>query len=210
MPDGIKVPMPTLERLATYFSVLTDLKVRNIETISSADIETRTGVNAAQFRKDLSYFGEFGRPGIGYNVIELCSRISRILKLEKTQPVVIVGAGNLGSALAGYQPLRAENFRIVAVFDSNPRKIGAQLWSLTIKDVANIVEENKTLKAKIGIVAVPASVAQEVADRLVKAKVSTILNFAPTMLRLPEGVTVRNVDFVQELAVLSFHLPENG
>ncbi|MHB9035694.1 MAG: redox-sensing transcriptional repressor Rex, partial [Armatimonadota bacterium] len=204
------VPMPMLERLATYLTVLTDLKVRNIETVSSADIEGRTGVNAAQFRKDLSYFGEFGRPGIGYNVIDLHARISRILKLEKTQPVVLVGAGNLGSALAGYQPLRAENFRIVAAFDSNPNKIGKELWNLKIKDIADIVKENKTLKARIGIVAVPATVAQDVAERLVEAKVSTILNFAPTLLRLSKGVTVRNVDFVQELAVLSFHLPENG
>ncbi|MEN6357824.1 MAG: redox-sensing transcriptional repressor Rex [Armatimonadota bacterium] len=209
MPSGIKVPMPTLERLATYLTILTDLKIRNIETISSADIEMRTGVSAAAFRKDLSYFGEFGRPGIGYNVNELHSRISHILKIEKPQPVVLVGAGHLGSALARYQPLRAENFHIVAAFDSNPNKIGRQLWDLAIMDIADIVEQNKLLSARIGIIAVPALAAQEVADKLVEAKVTAILNFAPTLLRLPAGITVRNVDFLQELAVLSYHLPED-
>jgi len=209
MPSSAKVPMPTLERLATYLTVLTDLKVRSIDTISSADIESRAGVNAAQFRKDLSYFGEFGRPGIGYNVNELHKRISRILKLDKTQPVLLVGAGNLGSALAGYPPLRAENFQIVAVFDNNPSKIDTKLWDLAIKDIEKIVSENETLQAKIGIIAVPSRVAQEVAEKLVEAKVSTILNFAPTMLKLPSGITARNVDFVQELAVLSFHLPND-
>jgi len=209
MPSSAKVPMPTLERLATYLTVLTDLKVRSIDTISSADIESRAGVNAAQFRKDLSYFGEFGRPGIGYNVNELHKRISRILKLDKTQPVLLVGAGNLGSALAGYPPLRAENFQIVAVFDNNHSKIDTKLWDLAIKDIEKIVSENETLQAKIGIIAVPSRVAQEVAEKLVEAKVSTILNFAPTMLKLPSGITARNVDFVQELAVLSFHLPND-
>ncbi|MCE5197568.1 MAG: redox-sensing transcriptional repressor Rex [Armatimonadota bacterium] len=210
MSHGTKVPMPTLERLATYLTVLTDLKMRNVETISSADIETRTGVNAAQFRKDLSYFGEFGKPGIGYDVQELHSRISKILNLENRQPVLLMGAGNLGSALAGYQPLRAENFQIVAAFDNNPAKIGTQLWDLTIKDIATIEEENKLLGARMGIIAVPAAAAQDAADRLVKAKVVTILNFAPVLLKLPPTVTVRNVDFVQELAVLAFHLPDSG
>lgn len=208
MTNGLKVPMPTLERLATYHAVLSDLKTRNIETISSTDVEERTGINAAQFRKDLSYFGEFGRPGIGYNVKDLHARISKILKLETTQPVIIVGAGNLGSALVGFPALRAENFRIVAAFDNNYNKIGKQLWDLTIKDFGTIVDENRELRAKIGIIAVPTPAAQDVAEKLVEANVCAILNFAPTVLKLPAEVTIRNVDFVQELAVLSFHLPD--
>lgn len=208
MPGGAKVPTPTLERLATYFTILTDLKSRLIGTVSSTDIEDRTDINAAQFRKDLSYFGEFGRPGIGYNVNDLHARIAHILKLESTQPVLLVGAGNLGSALVGYPPLSAENFRIVAVFDNNYNKIGKHLWGLTISDIAHLVEHNRRLRARIGIIAVPATAAQEVAERLMEARVRTILNFAPTVLKLPPGVVVRNVDFVQELAVLSFHLPE--
>lgn len=206
MPHTAKVPMPTLERLATYLTALTDLKVRNVETVSSTDIEERTGVNAAQFRKDLSYFGEFGRPGIGYNVADLHSRISRILNLERTQPVLLVGTGNLGSALLGYPALRAENFQIVGAFDSDPAKIGTRIWNLAVKSVDDLAEENSHLQARIGIVAVPAPAAQEVAMKLVEADVLTILNFAPVALKLPGEVTVRNVDFVQELAVLSFHL----
>jgi len=206
--NGARIPTPTLERLATYLTVLTSLRNTNVETVSSTDLEERTGVNAAQFRKDLSYFGEFGRPGVGYNVRDLHARIRTILKLDRTQPVLLVGAGNLGRALAGYPPLGAENFEIVAAFDNNPAKIGRELWDLTIKDIAAITWENRRLGAQIGIIAVPACAAQQVAEQLVEANVLTILNFAPVVLRLPAHVKVRNVDFVQELAVLSFHLPD--
>ena len=206
--NGARIPTPTLERLATYLTVLTSLRNTNVETVSSTDLEERTGVNAAQFRKDLSYFGEFGRPGVGYNVRDLHARIRTILKLDRTQPVLLVGAGNLGRALAGYPPLGADNFEIVAVFDNNPAKIGRELWDLTIKDIAAITWENRRLGAQIGIIAVPACAAQQVAEQLVEANVLTILNFAPVVLRLPAHVKVRNVDFVQELAVLSFHLPD--
>lgn len=205
-----RVPLPTLERLATYLTVLTDLKAHNVETISSTDIENRTGVNAAQFRKDLSYFGEFGKPGIGYNVRDLHTRVSRILNLERTQPVLLVGVGNLGSALLGYPALRAENFRIVGAFDDAPAKIGKNVWNLVVKDIEDMAEENAKHKAKIGIITVPASAAQEVAEKLIEANVVTILNFAPVVLKMPRNVIVRNVDFVQELAVLSFHLTERG
>lgn len=209
MPPNAKVPTPTLERLATYFTILSDLKSRRVDTISSAEVEQRTGINAAQFRKDLSYFGEFGRPGVGYKIDVLHARIAHILKLEHTQPVLLVGAGNLGSALVGYPALRAENFQIVAAFDNNYNKIGKQLWDLTIRDVSKLVEDNRELGAKLAIIAVPASAAQEVAEILVEAGVRNILNFAPAVLRLPPDVVVRNVDFVQELAVLSFYLPED-
>ncbi len=210
MITGSKVPNPTLERLATYYSILSELKGRQVDTISSADVEDRTGINAAQFRKDLSYFGEFGRPGVGYAVDELHARIGHILKLERTQPVLLVGAGNLGSALVGYPALRSDNFRIVAAFDNNYNKIGKQLWDLTIRDVARIVEDNVSLGARLAIIAVPAQAAQGVAERLVEAGIRNILNFAPVVLRMPDDVIVRNVDFVQELAVLSFHLPRES
>ena len=207
MPSGSKVPTPALERLVTYLTILTELKNRQVDTISSMEIEERTGINAAQFRKDLSYFGEFGRPGIGYDVTELRARICRILKLHRTQPVLLVGAGHLGSALVGYPALRDEGFHIVAAFDNNYKKIGKQLWDLTIRDMSTIAEDNKHLEARIGIITVPAPAAQEVGERLVEANVLAILNFAPTVLNLAPDVIVRNVDFVQELAVLSFRLP---
>lgn len=206
MPERNKVPVHTLERLATYLSVLTDMKSRNTETVSSIDMEEKTGINAAQFRKDLSYFGEFGKPGIGYDVPDLHACIARILNLDKIQKVILVGVGNLGSALLGYPALRAENFEIVAAFDASPSKVGKKIWDLTILDIAQLKEDNAKLQARIAIIAVPASAAQDVADRLADANIRTILNFAPVALRLPYNIQTRNVDFVQELAVLSFHV----
>ena len=201
-----KAPVPTLERLATYLTYLTELSTRGVDMISSSEVEARTGINAAQFRKDLSYFGEFGRPGIGYNVQDLVRRIARILKVEREQRVLLVGAGNLGSAIAGYPGLRAQNFHIVAAFDNNFSKIGRRLWDLDIYDTAELKSRNLELQARLAIIAVPANVAQEVADLLVQAQIKAILNFAPVTLKLPPDVVARNVDFVQELAVLSFHV----
>jgi len=204
-----KAPVAALERLATYLTVLSGLAKDGVETISSMQMEEKTGINAAQFRKDLSYFGEFGRPGIGYGVAELHSRIARILQIEEVQKVLLVGAGNLGSALVGYPGLRMQNFQICAVFDNNYNKIGRRLWDLEIYDVARLKEVNEEIGARIGIIAVPAAAAQEVAERLVEADIGAILNFAPVALKLAKGIFVRNVDFVQELAVLSFHLSDD-
>lgn len=201
-----KVPMPTLERLATYLRYLNELQNSNVDTISSANIEEATGIHAAQFRKDLSYFGEFGKPGIGYNIKDLQARIAKILKVENEQPVILIGAGNLGSALVGYNGLRSHNFNVVAVFDNNFNKIGRRLWELEIQDVIFIKEINESFGAKIAILTVPAAAAQDITDKLVDAGIKVILNFAPTTLRVPEGVFVRNVCFIQELTVLSYHL----
>lgn len=201
-----KVPVPTLERLATYLRYLVDLQHDNVDTISSAEVEEQTGVNAAQFRKDLSYFGEFGKPGVGYNVSDLQERIARILKIDQEQPVLLVGAGNLGSALVGYPGLREHKFNIVAVYDNNYSKIGRKLWDLEIEDIARLPESNARHHARIAIIAVPRAAAQTVTDALIEAGVRAILNFAPTVLRVPENVVVRNVSFLQELAVLSYHL----
>lgn len=206
MARQTRVPMPTLERLATYLRYLNDLEATGVDTISSAEIEEATGIHAAQFRKDLSYFGEFGRPGIGYNLYDLQSRLARILKVEKEQPVIMVGAGNLGSALVGFPALRRHNFHIVAVFDNNYNKIGRRLWDLDILDANRLKEMNETLGASIAIIAVPASAAQLVTDQLVDAGIKVILNFAPTSIRVPESVFVRDVCFIQELSVLSYHL----
>jgi redox-sensing transcriptional repressor len=169
-------------------------------------VEEQTGVNAAQFRKDLSYFGEFGKPGVGYNVAELQARIARILKIDHEQRVLLVGAGNLGSALVGYPGLTEHKFNLVAVFDNHIGKIGRPLWNLEILDIARLKEVNSTLRARMAILAVPRAAAQSVTDLLIEANVHAILNFAPTILRVPEQIVVRNVSFVQELAVLSYHL----
>ncbi len=201
-----KVPVPTLERLATYLRFLIDLEQSHVDTISSAEVEQQTGINAAQFRKDLSYFGEFGKPGVGYNVVELQNRIARILKIDREQRVILIGAGNLGSALVGYPGLKEHRFNLVAVFDNNFGKIGRPLWDLEILDVTRIKEVNEKLRARIAILAVPAQAAQRVADMMVDAGIHAVLNFAPIMLRVPPHVYVRNVSFLQELAVLSYHL----
>lgn len=205
-----KVPVPTLERLATYLRFLIDLGQSRVETISSAEVERQTGINAAQFRKDLSYFGEFGKPGVGYNVLDLQNRIARILKIDREQRIILVGAGNLGSALVGYPGLKEHRFNLVAVFDNNYGKIGRPLWNLEILDVVRIPEVNARLQARIAILAVPAQAAQNVAESLVSAGIHAILNFAPVMLRVPDNVFVRNVSFLQELAVLSYHLSSDA
>lgn len=208
--SAARVPIPTLERLTTYLSCLIDLGGADVETVSSAEIEQHTGINAAQFRKDLSYFGEFGKPGVGYNVAELESRIARILQIHKIQPVVLIGAGNLGAALLGYPGLKEHKFHIVAAFDNDPGKISRRLWDHDILEYRKLGEVNQVLGARIAILAVPASAAQAVTDTAVASGIRAILNFAPVVLRVPADVSVRNVSFLQELAVLSYHLTESG
>ncbi len=209
MSSSNRVPVPTLGRLATYLRVLTELEQAHTETVSSADVEQQTGINAAQFRKDLSYFGEFGKPGVGYSVARLQESIAAILKIDRRQPVVLVGAGNLGSALIGYPGLTEHQMDLVAVFDNNPQRIGCQVRNLYVQDIQRFATVNETLQARIAILAVPAGAAQRVAEVLVAADVRAILNFAPTLLRLPAAVVVRNVSFMQELAVLSYHVSSN-
>jgi redox-sensing transcriptional repressor len=201
-----KVPIPTLERLATYLRYLIDLEASRVETISSTDVEKQTGINAAQFRKDLSYFGEFGKPGVGYNVVELQDRIARILKIDQMQPIMVIGAGNLGSALIGYPGLREHKFHIAAAFDNNPAKIGKPQGDLIIQDEALLRQINAKIGARIAILSVPAAVAQSVAEEAIAAGARVILNFAPIILRVSDRIVVRNVSFLQELAVFSYHL----
>ncbi len=206
MVNNPKVPVPTLERLSIYLRFLHALKEADVQTVSSSDIATQTGIDAAQFRKDISYFGEFGKPGVGYNVIELQSRIAAILKIDRIQPLLLVGAGNLGAALINYPGLFENNYEVVGVFDNNIAKIGRQIWDIEIRDVAELEEANHKLKAHIAIIAVPTRAAQDVADCLIRAGVKALLNFAPTYIRVPKNVSVRNVSFLQELAVLSYDL----
>lgn len=204
-------PIPTVERLTTYLRCLIEMRTAGIETVSSADIERHTGINAAQFRKDLSHFGEFGKPGVGYSVGDLETRISRTLQIHESQPILLVGAGNLGAALVGYPGLEEHRFHIVAAFDNAPAKIGGRLaGGMEIQDFARFGEINALLHARMAILAVPIKAAQGVADSVIQGGVRAILNFAPVLLRVPGGVIVRNVSFLQELAVLSYHLSGSG
>jgi redox-sensing transcriptional repressor len=205
-----RVPVPTLERLAIYLRVLLDAHESGIQTLSSQEMEQHSGISAAQFRKDLSYFGEFGKPGVGYSVQGLIACIERILRLDEEQPILLVGAGNIGSALVGYPNFRAHRLRIAAVFDNNFVKIGRPFGDLIIEDIARIREVNAQIERAAGYYCSAAHAAQEVADALVDAGVTGILNFAPTILRTPPHVHVRNVSFLQELAVLSYHAVEDA
>lgn len=208
--DGPKVPIPTLERLTTYLRCLIDAAATGLETTSSAQIEQQTGISAAQFRKDLSYFGEFGKPGVGYNIAELEGRIARILQIHRLQPIILIGAGNLGSALVAYPGLQEHKFHVVAVFDTDPNKIGKRIWGMDILDFSRLGEINHKVGAKMAILAVPASAAQSAADSAIEHGIRAILNFAPIILKVPPHVVVRNVSFLQELAVLSYHLTETS
>jgi redox-sensing transcriptional repressor len=202
------VPLPALERLATYIRCLMQLEDEGVWTISSQEMQKLTGVTAAQFRKDLSYFGEFGKRGIGYDVAQLHRRIAHLLRIEKEQPVLLVGAGHLGAALIAYPGWRAYHFHIAAVFDRDPAKIGTRIRRLTIQDIEALEAENRRIGARLGIVAVPAAEAQEVADRLIAAGVTGLMNFAPIRLHIPDHVILREVCFICELSVLSYLIQE--
>ncbi len=207
------MPLPALERLSTYIRCLRQLEEEGTASVSSQDMERHTGVTAAQFRKDLSYFGEFGKRGIGYRVTELRERIARLLNIDEEQQVLLVGAGHLGSALIAYPGWHFYRFRIAAVFDKDPDKIGAAIRNHVVLDMERLEEIAASVGARIGILAVPAWDAQGVADRLVAAGIVGLINFAPTKLRLPPQVSVREVCFICELAILSHlvhHQPEKG
>jgi redox-sensing transcriptional repressor len=202
------VPLPALERLSTYIRCLMQLEREGVLSVSSQDMETHTGVTAAQFRKDLSYFGEFGKRGIGYNVTELRERIAALLGIGQEQNVILVGAGHLGSALIAYPGWRSYHFKIAAVFDKDPHKVGHSIRRVPVRSIDELEKANKEIGAKIGIMAIPAWEAQEVADRLVRAGITGIINFAPMKLQLPPHVIEREVCFICELAILS-HLIQN-
>ncbi|MCJ7821534.1 MAG: redox-sensing transcriptional repressor Rex [Armatimonadetes bacterium] len=204
---SIKVPEPTLSRLSLYIRCLRQLAKDGVKTTSSAQMEAHCGIVPAQIRKDLSHFGEFGKPGTGYNVQHLLGRLTEIMQLDRERRIAIVGAGNLGAALAGYAGFAHSPFRIVGIFDNNLNKIGRMLWSFEILDIQRLADINQHMHADLGIIAVPAEAAQEVADRLVEAGIRAILNFAPALIDAPAGAAVRNVDLTREIEVLCYHVP---
>ena len=206
LPGLIKVPQPTIERLSAYLQCVRLLAEKGLETASSAEIARRTGINAAQLRKDLSYFGEFGTPGLGYDLAELEAHLERIMGLDQERDVLLVGVGNLGRALTSYAGFGQRGFRIVAAFDTDPAKVGAIPGCCQVFPLAQLPARNAQLGAQVGIIAVPAFAAQEVADLLVAAGVRAILNFAPLTVVSRPGVVVRNVDLTSQMEVLSYYL----
>ncbi len=201
-----RVPAPTLSRLRFYLRCLRRLVKEGVKTISSARMGEHCGVSAVQIRKDLSYLGEFGRPGIGYDVKHLLAHLTEIMQLDRQHRVVIIGAGNLGSALAGYSGFVLSPFQIVGLFDNDFSKIGRRLWNLEILDVNRLPALNRDLRANVGMIAVPGDSAQEATDLLVKAGVQAILNFAPAVIDVPPSIALRNVDLTGELEVLCYFI----
>lgn len=205
-----KVSDSTVGRLSVYLRLLEELQQEGVTAISSEELAERCGTSAAQVRKDLSFFGTFGKRGLGYGVSELIGALRSILGLERRWRVALVGAGKIGAALFGYQDFRRQGFYIESVFDSDKNKIGQRWNGLVVRPDAELDEALRRDKVDIAIIAVPAEVAQGVVDRVVNAGVRAILNFAPIKLRVPEHVALKNVNMAVELEGLSYALANSG
>jgi redox-sensing transcriptional repressor len=205
--DRVEIPPDVvIGRLPLYARSLRYLLQEGITSVSSQELGDRINVTAAQIRKDLSYFGEFGKQGIGYDVEKLLAQIEDILGLTKEWSVALVGIGHLGEAIARYEGFRSQGIRIVALFDSDPAKIGTSINGLTIMGDQQIEATCRAHNIHLAIIAVPASRAQEVADMLIAAGVRAILNYAPVVIQVPEGVWVRNIDPVGLMHSMTYYL----
>ena len=199
------VPEATVARLAVYLRVLSGLAEQGVVTVSSEELAAAAGVNSANLRKDLSHLGSYGTRGVGYDVAVLVERIENTLGLTRRLAVALVGVGNLGHALAGYGGFTTRGFHIAALLDADPNRIGEKIAGLVVRHVDELPEVVSELDIAIGVIATPAHAAQAVCDQLVDCGVTSILNFAPTVLVVPDGVDVRKVDLAIELQILSFH-----
>ena len=195
-----------MRRLSAYLRFLEDFEGRGLSTISSEELAQRGGTTSAQVRKDLSFFGSFGKRGLGYSVPELAGRLREILGLGREWRVIIVGAGKIGAALAQYRGFRQRGFLILAAYDANPEKVGRSLDGIQIRDIEQLEGDVARDQPDIAVLTVPAEVAQSVVDRVVKAGIKAILNFAPTQLQAPADVTVKTVNMAMELEGLTFAL----
>jgi redox-sensing transcriptional repressor len=200
-----RIPEATVARLPVYLRSLLEITGEGQTTISSERLAEMAGVNAAKVRKDLSYLGSYGTRGVGYDVEYLVYQVNRELGLTHDWPVVIVGLGNLGQALANYGGFSERGFPVAAVVDADPAKVGSKVGGLVVRHPDELPALVADKGITIGVIATPAFGAQEVADNLVAAGVSSILNFAPTVLTVPDGVSVRKVDLALELQILSFY-----
>jgi redox-sensing transcriptional repressor len=201
-----KIPEMTIRRLSLYTRCLVQLEEDGIKTISSQALAERFNLNSAQVRKDLAYFGEFGVRGIGYYVSGLKAELQKILNLDREWQVGLVGFGNLGSALFRYKGFARQGFRISAIFDDDPAKVGRSVDGVPILSTADLAREVKARSIQIAIVAVPSDAGQSVTDKLVAAGVKGVLNFAPSRIRVSKDVRLKNVDLSIELETLSFYL----
>ena len=201
-----KVPDIIIARLPLYLRTLSEMNERGQQTTSSKELSEIVAVSAAQIRKDLSQFGEFGKQGTGYNIPFLIEQLKKILKVDRVWDVAVVGMGNMGHAIARYQGFVNRSFRIVMLFDNDPDKIGKQVGSMTIRSTSELSQTIRNAGIKVIMLTVPASVAQEVTDTLVGAGVKAILSYAPIILNVPEGVNIRYIDPAVHLQWMTYYL----
>jgi redox-sensing transcriptional repressor len=199
------IPEATVGRLPIYLRGLVDIAESGATTVSSEALAEAAGVNSAKVRKDLSHLGSYGTRGVGYDVAYLIHQVRRELGLSQHWPIVLVGVGNLGHALANYRGFPERGFRIAALVDADPGKVGEVVGGLPVRHIDELGEIVGALDAAIGMICTPGAVAQEVADRLIDSGVRSILNFAPAVIGVPEGVSVRKVDLAIELQILAFY-----
>jgi redox-sensing transcriptional repressor len=203
-----RVPMVTVKRLSRYLRVLEKFQEKGFETVSSEELAGELNVKPSQLRKDLAYFGEFGTRGMGYSIPKLAEELRRILGLHRQWAIAIIGVGNLGTALLRYKGLNEKGFRIAALLDDDPEKVGSSrsgIHIFHIDDLPNLVKEKNI---QIAIITVPAPAARAVADLAVKSGIKAILNFAPVSIKAPPDIAVMHVDISSELKILSHHLTE--
>lgn len=203
-PDAI--PNPAVRRLSLYLRQLESFRTKERRTISSKQLGESLGLTDAQVRKDLAYFGQFGHPGIGYRVDDLIQQLRKILGTDKTWNVVLVGAGNIGRALSSYRGFNPKGFKLVAVFDNDPTKVGKRQGVYTIQPFSEMEATVHKHNIRLAIIAVPADAAQDVADQLISAGVRGILNFAPCSITVPSDVALNTVDVAVALEQLSFQV----
>jgi len=206
LPRPELVPNPAVRRLSLYLRQLEAFQRAARTTVSSKQLGESLGLTDAQVRKDLAYFGQFGHPGIGYRVDDLIGQVRRILGTDKTWNVILVGAGNLGRALSAYRGFEAKGFRLVAVFDKDPGKVGKRLGPFTIQALSDAPDTIAKQNIRLAMLAVPAEEAQTVADQLIDAGVRGLLNFAPVSITVPQHVALNAVDLAVQLEQLSFQV----
>jgi len=200
------IPDIIIGRLPLYLRALIKMASKGKEITSSQELGARLGISSAQIRKDLSQFGEFGKQGTGYNIAFLTEQLRRILHVNQIWDVVLIGAGDLGKAIANYGGFLDCGFRIVAIFDNDPQKIGQLAGKYTIKSTHKLIDEITTKKIQVAMLAVPASEAQGIADQLVKAGIRAILSYAPTSLKVPDDVHIQYIDPVLHLQRMTYYL----
>ncbi|MBE0683796.1 MAG: redox-sensing transcriptional repressor Rex [Anaerolineales bacterium] len=201
-----KIPDIIIGRLPVYLRALQRMADNGVKTTSSQELGEHVGISAAQIRKDISQFGEFGKQGTGYSIGYLLDKLREILKVDRIWDVALIGAGDMGHALANYQGFQNRGFRIVAIFDNNKEKIGNKIGEFVISDAEKIVEGIKAANIKIAMLTVPAPAAQSVADKLIQAGVRAILNYAPISLNVPNNVKVQYIDPATHLQRMTYYL----